>query len=264
MSASIVAEDVGIRFFFDRQQRLTTPALARVRRSVTERWGLRRLSVEIRGGDAIALIGRSGAGKTTLLRVFAGVFEPDEGRLSMEGRLGSLLSIEAGLLPRLTGRENTSLLGVLAGLSRAEARAGAGQVRERSGLGDAFELPVSSYSQGMLARLGFAVVDQVQPDILLLDEVHEALDHEFRARVQERVQEILARGGIVVAAGHDHPLLEQVCNRALLVDEGHIAADGSFDDVVRVYFDELDGHEPADRVSALPASFSSSRRRRRK
>jgi ABC-type polysaccharide/polyol phosphate transport system ATPase subunit len=266
VSASIVAEDLGIRFYFDRQQRLTTPAVARLRRGVTERWGLRRLSVEIRGGDAVALIGRSGAGKTTLLRVLSGIFEPDEGRLSVEGRLGSVLSIEAGLLPRLTGRENTALLGVLAGLSRAEARSGAEDVRERSGLGDAFELPVSSYSQGMLARLGFAVVDQVQPDILLLDEVHEALDHEFRARVQERVQEILARGGIVVAAGHDHPLLEQVCNRALLVDEGHIAADGSFEEVVHVYFDELDGHEPlpADRVSALPASFSSSRSRRRK
>jgi ABC-type polysaccharide/polyol phosphate transport system ATPase subunit len=236
-AAAIVAENVGIRFYFDRQLRVTSPTLAHVRRGVTESWGLRGLDAAIAGGDAVALIGRSGAGKTTLLRAFAGILRPDEGRVTVRGRLGSLLSIEAGLLPRLTGRENALLLGVLAGLSRAEARRGVSDVAERSGLGRAFDRPVSSYSQGMLARLGFAVVDRAQPDILLLDEVHEALDHEFRARVQERAREILARGGIVVAAGHDHPLLEQVCNRALLVEEGRIAADGSFDEVVHAYLD---------------------------
>ena len=236
-AATIVAEDVGVRFYFDRLHRVTTPALAHVRRGVTESWGLRGLSVEIAGGDAVALIGRSGAGKTTLLRVIAGILTPDEGRVSVRGQLGSLLSIEAGLLARLTGRENALLLGVLAGLSRAQARRKVDSVAERSGLDDAFDRPVSSYSQGMLARLGFAVVDQARPDILLLDEVHEALDHEFRERVQERVRELLGRGGIVVAAGHDHPLLEQVCNRALLVENGRIAADGSFDEVVHAYLD---------------------------
>ena len=236
-AATIVAEDVGVRFYFDRQLRVTTPALAHLRRGVTESWGLRELSVHIAGGDAVALIGRSGAGKTTLLRVIAGILEPDEGRLAIRGQLGSLLSIEAGLLARLTGRENALLLGVLAGLSRAQARRTVEEVAERSGLGDAFDRPVSSYSQGMLARLGFAVVDQARPDILLLDEVHEALDHEFRERVQERARELLARGGIVVAAGHDHPLLEQVCNRALLVEDGRIAADGSLDEVVHAYLD---------------------------
>ena len=236
-AAAIVAEDVGVRFYFDRQLRVTTPALAHLRRSVTESWGLRQLSVHIAEGDAVALIGRSGAGKTTLLRVIAGILEPDEGRVAIRGQLGSLLSIEAGLLARLTGRENALLLGVLAGLSRAQARRTVDEVAERSGLDDAFDRPVSSYSQGMLARLGFAVVDQAQPDILLLDEVHEALDHEFRERVQERAQELLARGGIVVAAGHDHPLLERVCNRALLVEDGRIAADGSLDEVVHAYLD---------------------------
>jgi lipopolysaccharide transport system ATP-binding protein len=235
--AAIVADDVGVRFYFDRQLRVTSSTLAHVRRGVTETWGLRGLSVEIRGGDAVALIGRSGAGKTTLLRVIAGILTADEGRLTVRGRLGSLLSIEAGLLTRLTGRENALLLGVLAGLSRAEARRSLEDVAARSGLGRAFDRPVSSYSQGMLARLGFAVVEHAQPDILLLDEVHEALDHEFRERVQERARELLARGGIVVAAGHDHPLLEEVCNRALLVEDGRVAADGSFDEVVHAYLD---------------------------
>jgi ABC-type polysaccharide/polyol phosphate transport system ATPase subunit len=195
------------------------------------------IDLRIGAGEFVVILGPSGAGKTTLLRVIAGILEPDEGRLAIRGQLGSLLSIEAGLLARLTGRENALLLGVLAGLSRAQARRTVEEVAERSGLGDAFDRPVSSYSQGMLARLGFAVVDQAQPDILLLDEVHEALDHEFRERVQERARELLGRGGIVVAAGHDHPLLEQVCNRALLVEDGRIAADGSLDEVVHAYLD---------------------------
>lgn len=234
-AAAIVAEDVGVRFYFDRLLRVTTPTLAHVRRGVTESWGLRGLSVEINGGDAVALIGRSGAGKTTLLRVIAGVLAPDEGRLAVRGQLGSLLSIEAGLLARLTGRENALLLGVLAGLSRAQARRNVDSVGEGSGLDDAFDRPVSSYSQGMLARLGFAVVDQARPDILLLDEVHEALDHEFREIVRHRAQEIVASGGIVVAAGHDHPLLAQICARAVFLANGTVQAVGPFEEVRQTY-----------------------------
>jgi len=234
-AAAIVAEDVGVRFYFDRLLRVTTPTLAHVRRGVTESWGLRGLSVEINGGDAVALIGRSGAGKTTLLRVIAGILAPDEGRVAVRGQLGSLLSIEAGLLTRLTGRENALLLGVLAGLSRAEARRNVDSVAERSGLDEAFDRPVSSYSQGMLARLGFAVVEQARPDILLLDEVHEAIDHDSRAIVEARAREILRSGGIVIAAGHDHVLLERLCGRAVLMQDGAIAADGDFRQVQQQY-----------------------------
>ena len=106
-----------------------------------------------------------------------------------------------------------------------------------SGLGDSFDLPVSSYSQGMRARLGFAAADEADPQILLLDEVHEALDHDYRSLVQERAREILAGGGIVVAAGHDHPLLEQLSARALWLDQGRIVADGRFAEVSAAYLE---------------------------
>ena len=233
--SSIQADQVGIRFLFDRQRNIVSPALARLHRRGTETWGLRDVTFTIQGGEGVALIGPSGSGKTTLLRTMAGVLHPDRGRLKMDGRLASLLSIEAGLLPVLTGRENALLLGVLAGMTRSRARAALEDIKSRSGLGSQFDRPVSSFSQGMRARLGFAVADSVDPEILLLDEVHEALDHEFRDIVEERAREILAAGGIIVAAGHDHPMLARLCNRAFLMTDGELAADGELEELQRVY-----------------------------
>jgi ABC-type polysaccharide/polyol phosphate transport system ATPase subunit len=231
----IRAEKVGVRFLFDRQRNVVSPALARLRRRGSETWGLRDLTFTIRSGEGVALVGPSGSGKTTLLRTIAGVLAVDRGRIDVEGRVASLLSIDAGLLSVLTGRENAQLLGVLAGLPRRESRALLDEIKARSGLGAQFERPVSSFSQGMRARLGFAVADATGPQILLLDEVHEALDHEFRVIVENRARSILAAGGIVVAAGHDHPMLQRLCGRAFLMSEGSLVADGDFEEVQRAY-----------------------------
>ena len=198
-------------------------------------WGLRGLDLKLEPGEGVALVGPSGSGKTTLLRTMAGVLSPDEGRIEVSGRIGSLLSTEAGLVWSLSGRENCDLLGVLGGLTTRETRARLDWMKERSGVGEAFERPVSTYSQGMLARLGFAVAECLQPQLLLLDEVHEALDHEFRTLVEARAAQILAGGGIVVAAGHDHELLGRLCRRALWMEGGHVREDGLFEDVVAGY-----------------------------
>jgi ABC-type polysaccharide/polyol phosphate transport system ATPase subunit len=120
-------------------------------------------------------------------------------------------------------------------MTRSRARAALEDIKSRSGLGSQFDRPVSSFSQGMRARLGFAVADSVDPEILLLDEVHEALDHEFRQIVAERAHDQLRAGGIVVAAGHDHPLLASFCERALWLVDGKIAADGPFEEVRSAY-----------------------------
>jgi ABC-type polysaccharide/polyol phosphate transport system ATPase subunit len=239
MTARVVASGLGIRFLFDHERRVVTPALARVRRRGAETWGLRDVDLDLRGGEGVALLGPSGSGKTTLLRVLGGIYFPDAGTLSITGRVASLLSVDAGLLALLTGRENAQLLGVLAGDTRSGAQAALPEVRERSQLGDSFDRPVSSYSQGMRARLGFAVAERSEPSILLLDEVHEALDHEFREIVRRRAETILASGGIVVAAGHDHPLLEQICGRAIFLQSGVVQAEGAFADVQQTYFDRL-------------------------
>ena len=235
----INAERVGVRFQFDRHRRVVTPKASRFRPAATTTWGLRGVSFAASAGEGIALVGRSGSGKTTMLRTLAGVYVPDEGRLRVHRPLASLLAVDAGLLALLTGSENALLLGVLGGLSRRESKRALDAVKERSGLGDAFEYPVSAYSQGMCARLGFAVAEELEPRVLLLDEVHEALDHEFRAIVQERARTLIGTGGVVVATGHDHPLLEQLCDRAIYLDNGTVAADGPFRDVQRAYLEDV-------------------------
>jgi lipopolysaccharide transport system ATP-binding protein len=240
----IVADNVGIQFFFDRHLRVVTPGEARLRGTGMTTWGLRDVSFSIEPGQGVALIGPSGSGKTTLLRVLAGIFIPDLGKLNVRGRVASLLSVDAGLLPLLTGRENAVLLGVIAGLSRRAAVRRLEGVKERSGLEEAFEHPVLTYSQGMRARLGFAVAEEVEPKVLLLDEVHEALDHEFRNFLQERSQAIVEAGGIVVAAGHDHPMLARLCTRAIWMQEGSVREDGAFDEVQPRYLQAVDAAEP--------------------
>jgi ABC-type polysaccharide/polyol phosphate transport system ATPase subunit len=239
LSAAVHADGIGIHFLFDSQRRALSPTLARLRRSGGENWALRDVSFEIGAGEGVALLGASGSGKTTLLRTLAGVLDPDAGRLELRGRIGSLLSIQAGVMALLTGRENTLLLGVLAGMTPGRARESVDSVRARSRLGEHFDRLVATYSQGMRARLGFAVIEQTAPTILLLDEVHEALDHEFREHVEEYAHEIVGGGGIVVATGHDHPMLERLCTRALLLDGGRVSADGDFHDVQRAYLGDM-------------------------
>jgi ABC-type polysaccharide/polyol phosphate transport system ATPase subunit len=200
----IVADGIGVQFFFNRHLRVVTPGEARLRGLGQTSWGLQDVTFSIGHGEGTALIGPSGSGKTTLLRVLAGIFTPDRGRLEVRGRVASLLSVEAGLY-------------------------------------EAFEHPGLTYSQGMRARLGFAVAEEVDPQILLLDEVHEALDHEFRNFLQERAHAIVEAGGIVVAAGHDHPMLARLCTRAIWMEEGSIRADGPFDEVQPRYLHAVEG-----------------------
>jgi lipopolysaccharide transport system ATP-binding protein len=226
MRAHVSCEGVGVRFQLDRARKVVTPAHAKLVRSGEDVWGLESVNLTVEAGEGIALVGASGSGKTTLLRVLAGVLPADRGTLTIRGRVGSLLAIDAGLLNRLDGEENALMLAVLAGMTRKGAIAAMPLIREVSGLGAAFDRPVSAWSQGMRARLGFAVADCMTPDILLLDEVHEALDHEFRAIIEERAHALKESGGIVVAAGHDHGLLERVCDRAVLMRDGRVADDG--------------------------------------
>lgn len=214
---------------------MLTPGLARLRREGSHSWALRGIDLDIGPGEGVGIVGPTGSGKTTLLRLLAGILLVDEGCLHVRGRIGTLLSTSAGVIGPLTGDENAEVLGVLNGLSARDARAAAPAVKELSGLGDAFERQVASYSQGMRARLGFAVAAQRDIDVLLLDEVHEALDHEFRGVVTERAREVRRGGGIVVAAGHDHQALESMCDRAVWVKRGSIAGDGPFGAIVSAY-----------------------------
>ena len=233
--ATVHARGAGVRFDFDRRHRVVTKTLAHVRRVRATAWGLRDLDLDLDPGNGVALVGPTGSGKTTLLRLLAGVLVPDVGTLEVRGNIGSLLSTGAGVGALLTGRENALLLAVLAGVPLREAREELDAIADRAQLGDAFERPVHTYSEGMRARLHFAVIQAVEPRIVLLDEVFEALDHEFRAVVEGLAKEVRERGGVVVAAGHDHGALEAICPRAAWLEGGRVLAEGGFAEVVAAY-----------------------------
>jgi ABC-type polysaccharide/polyol phosphate transport system ATPase subunit len=233
--ATVRLEEIGVRFDFDRRNRVVTPALSLIRRIRDSSWGLRGVSARLESGSGLALVGPTGSGKTTLLRVLAGVMPPDEGVVEVNGRVSTMLTTGFGLQSVLTGRENSLLLAVLAGFSLAEARERLNDIAERARLGDAFERPIHTYSQGMRARLHLASIQAIPADVLLLDEAFESLDHEFRAVMERHGRELRERGGIVVAAGHDHAALERLCTRAIWLHQGHMRAEGPFEEVVRAY-----------------------------
>jgi|SRR5215218_92519 len=235
MAASIEIQGAGVSFHFDGQRRVLSPTLARMHPRRRRTWGLRHVDLRVGPGEGVALVGPTGAGKSTLLQLIAGIVGPDEGTVRVAGRVGTLLAIQAGPTSRLTGRENAELLSVLDGVPRTRAAAAADEVKELTGLGESFELPLSSYSQGMRARLGFAVVARSGADVLLLDEAHEALDHEFRAVMADHARGLLRRGGIVIAAGHDHAAIAPMCERAVLLRGGAVVDDGPFQRVVGDY-----------------------------
>jgi ABC-type polysaccharide/polyol phosphate transport system ATPase subunit len=229
------AKNLGVRFDFDRRSRVVTPTLSHIRRIRASAWGLRGVDLHFEPGAGVALIGPTGSGKTTMLRVLAGVILPDEGTIHVRGRVSSLLATEAGVGIQLTGRENAMLLAVLAGLSYDDARESMDFVGESARLEESFDRPIHTYSEGMRARLHFAVIQAITPQILLLDEVFEALDHEFRGLVADFARRLRERGGIVVAAGHDHPALDRICDRAVWLDRGEVRRDGPFDEVIPAY-----------------------------
>src|SRR5574341_1285433 len=171
------------------------------------------VSLEVREGERIGLMGHNGSGKTTLLRVLAGAYEPVSGSLDVRGSVVSMLSITLGMDPDATGYENVFLRGAIMGLSRKATDAIVDQVVEFAGIGDYMYLPLRTYSSGMAMRLAFAISTLVSADIILMDEWINVGDAEFAAKVEQRLRELLGSAKIVVLASHDEALLKHHCTR---------------------------------------------------
>ena len=193
---------------------------------------LRHLSFRIESGERVALVGSNGAGKTTLLRTLAGIYEPVAGWIEVEGSIGSLIDLSAGMDPEATGRENIVLRGLFLGLSRAECQAMAEEAGRFSGLGEFLDMPIRTYSAGMGIRLSFAVAMIMSPHILLMDEWFLAGDADFMARASERLERLVVDADILVLATHDMGVVRRWCTRVIRLGSGRIEADGTVEEVL--------------------------------
>lgn len=196
---------------------------------------LNDVSLDIRAGDRVAIIGANGAGKTTLLRVLAGIYHPTSGSVDVLGRCLSLFDLSAGFDEEATGYENIMRRGLVIGARRSEIDARRAEIAEFTELGDRLDLPLRTYSSGMMLRLIFAVATAVEGEIVLLDEWIGVGDQQFRKKARQRLDEIVARAGILVLASHDVDLIKTTCNRAILLEEGRIVAAGAIDEILARY-----------------------------
>lgn len=183
-------------------------------------WALRSVDLELKRGQRLGVVGRNGAGKSTLLRVLAGILEPDRGRLHRAEVSCQLLSLALGFVPHLSGRDNAVLCGLRLGLRRREIDGQLDAIRRYSELGEFFEQPVSSYSNGMVLRLGFSVAIQAQPDVLLLDELLAVGDAEFQQKSSRAIHERVHAGTTVVLVSHDEEKLADLCDSVLWLEQG--------------------------------------------
>jgi len=196
---------------------------------------LRDIDLELADGDRLGLIGQNGAGKSTLLRVLAGIYEPLSGRARIEGTVASLTDITMGMDLEASGYENIVLRGVFLGLHVSEVRRMIPEIEAFTELGEFLELPLRTYSTGMLLRLAFAVTTAVIPEILIMDELIGAGDAAFVAKAKARLNQMISASRILVIASHDVEIIRRFCNRAALLETGRIARIGPVEQVVCAY-----------------------------
>jgi homopolymeric O-antigen transport system ATP-binding protein len=242
--ASLILENVTVDFpiygaqkSFRSALRAATGGLIRredADRHITVR-ALDHFSLKVKHGDRLGIIGHNGAGKSTLLRVCAGVYEPSEGQVHIEGKVSPLFNASPGLDPDDTGYENIITCGLFLGMTREEIAQNTPDIEAFSELGDYLSLPVRTYSTGMLTRLGFAIATAINPEILILDEGLGAGDARFAEKAKERVDALIERASILILASHSDDLIKSLCNRVILMQSGRVITEGNVDEVVEVY-----------------------------
>lgn len=261
MSAGVVirAEGLGKKYLighFDRPERYTalrdvlartfrglarsTMDMARGRQlvagdEVEEFWALKDVSFEVKRGDVVGIIGRNGAGKSTLLKILSRITEPSEGRLTLKGRVASLLEVGTGFHPELTGRENIYLNGAILGMTRAEILTKFDEIVAFAEVEKFLHTPVKRYSSGMYVRLAFAVAAHLEPEILIVDEVLAVGDAEFQRKCLGKMGEVAGQGRTVLFVSHNMAAVKSLTHRAIVIDAGRVAFSGSTDQAIRTY-----------------------------
>lgn len=209
-------------------------------------WALKDVSFEVKRGEVVGIIGRNGAGKSTLLKILSRITEPTEGYADIHGRVASLLEVGTGFQPELTGRENILLNGSILGMKHAEIRRRFDEIVAFAEVEKFIDTPVKHYSSGMYVRLAFAVAAHLDPEILLVDEVLAVGDVDFQKKCVGSMQSVADSGRTVLLVSHNLALVESLCNRALLLDEGRVSSNGPTAEVVSDYLSKYQLNDSED------------------
>ncbi|ARP78914.1 ABC transporter ATP-binding protein [Bordetella genomosp. 6] len=211
----------------------------------TEKIAVDGVSLTIRNGERLGIVGRNGAGKSTLLHMVAGLSAPTAGKIDVRGRVTAIMTLGLGLREHASGRENIYIDGEVQGKSRAEIDAVIDEIIEFAELGEFIDMPVRTYSTGMKSRLAFAMISCLEPEILIIDEALSAGDAKFSAKATRKIQEICAKGRIVILVSHSMASIQSMCNRCLWIDQGRIVMDGSPEEVCKAYIDVVRNEDEA-------------------
>jgi len=238
---------VGKRFQLHegRTLREFVPAFLRGRGMSEPFYALRDVTFSIRRGETVGIVGHNGSGKSTALKLIAGVMAPSEGEVWVAGRVSPLIELGAGFHPDLTGEENVHLNASILGISMRQSREQFGEIVTFAQLWDFIDTPVKRYSSGMYARLGFSVAVHSDPDILLVDEVLSVGDAAFQEKCFAKMRDFQDQGVTIVLVSHGLDLVRKFCQRALLLDRGHLVAEGPPDAVAHRY-EEMVGSAQVD------------------
>ena len=205
---------------------LEYPVPRQYRKEDVQPSGVRNISLEIREGEVLGIIGRNGSGKSTLLKMMAGVFPPDSGTISTRGSVSLLAGVGVGFHKELTGRENAYLYGALMGRTTTQIDKLIEEIQSFAELDHHFDRPIRTYSSGMKSRLGISVATAFKPDLLLIDEVLGVGDASFRKKSEKRVKDMIAESGTVVIVSHSLGMLKSICNRIIVLDGGSVLHEG--------------------------------------
>jgi len=217
---------------------------------IEEFWALKDVNFEINRGDAVGIIGRNGAGKSTLLKVLSRITEPTTGRITLNGRVASLLEVGTGFHPELTGRENIYLNGAILGMSRAEIKSKFDEIVDFSGVEKFLDTPVKRYSSGMYVRLAFSVAAHLEPEILVVDEVLAVGDAEFQKKCLGKMDDVSKKEGrTILFVSHQMGTIAQLCSKSILMEKGSVVKYGSTPQVIDHYI-----HNSANQVEKIERS----------
>lgn len=232
---AISAEGVGKRYsVYDRPHHRLIELVSGKSRA-KEFWALRNVDFEIHKGETVGIVGRNGSGKSTLLQILCGTLQPTEGRVQVNGRVAALLELGAGFNPDFSGRENLFLNAALIGMSRRETTERLDDMLEFADIGDFIDQPVRTYSSGMFVRLAFAVAISANPEILVVDEALSVGDEAFQRKCFSRIEELKRNGATILFVSHSAGAVLQLCDRAILIDQGRRLLTGRPKTVVGFY-----------------------------